>query len=368
MESSPILSDADARDRDAFIERLFNDAQGAFNIFAVHLGDRLGFYRELSNSSGLTSTQLAARTGTQERYVREWLEQQAAACMLEVADGVANPAERRFFLAPGRAEALTDRDSLNFAAPLAQLIAGAVSPLDQLLHAYRNGGGVSFGEYGANMREGQASMNRAMLLQQLGAEWIPTMPDIHARLQASPPALIADIGCGAGWSSIGIARSYPRVTVHGYELDAASVELAQSNVIEAALQERVQVFLRDAKGVDLAGRYDLVVAFECLHDMSDPVGVLQTMLGLLNENGAVLVVDERTLDAFQACAETWEQILYGFSILHCLPAGMVDQPSAGTGTVMRFDTVQRYAKESGFQRVEILPIDHFFFRFYRLYA
>jgi SAM-dependent methyltransferase len=368
MESSPHLSDADVRDRDEFIDRLFGDALGAFNIFAVHIGDRLGFYRALSGNSGLTSRELAARTGTHERYVREWLEQQATACVLEVLHDETDPGQRRFSLAPGRAEALVDRDSLNYAAPLAQLIAGAVSPLDQLLLAYRNGGGVPFSEFGVNLREGQASMNRPMLLKQLGEEWIPNMQDVHARLQALPPAYVADIGCGAAWSSIGIARSYPQVIVHGYDLDQASIELARGNVRGAGLQERVQLFQRDARGVDLEGRYDLVVAFECLHDMSDPVGVLQTMRGLLSEDGAVLVVDERTLDAFKACSEAWEQILYGFSILHCLPAGMVDQPSAATGTVMRFQTMQRYAREAGFGRVEILPIEHFFFRFYRLYA
>jgi len=365
MIQPPILSDV--RDRDEFVNRLFNDALGTFNIFAVHIGDRLGFYRELAKSPGLTSTELAARTGTQERYVREWLEQQAAACVLNVANSSVAPGERRFTLSPGRAEALTDHDSLNFAAPLAQLIAGAVSPLDQLLQAYRSGGGVPFGDYGVNMREGQASMNRPMLLKQLGEEWIPSMPDVHARLQSTPPASIADIGCGAGWASIGMAHSYPRVVVHGYDLDTASVVLAQSNVKQAGLQDRVQMFQRDAKGADLERRYDLVVAFECLHDMSDPVGVLQTMRGLLNANGTVMVVDERTLDTFQACTEAWEQILYGFSILHCLPAGMVDQPSAATGTVMRASTLQHYALEAGFQRVEILPIEHFFFRFYRLY-
>ena len=367
MEPAPVTSDAVARDRDEFINRLFNDALGAFNIFAIHIGDRLGFYRELSKGAGLTSVELAARTVTQERYVREWLEQQAAACVLEVEDGAANPDDRRFRLAPGRAEALVDRDSLNYAAPLAQLIAGAVSPLEQLLHAYRNGGGVPFSQYGVNLREGQASMNRPMFLKQLGEEWLPALQDVHARLQASPPALVADIGCGAGWSCIGIARSYPRVMVHGYDLDEASVELAQSNIQEAGLHDRVQVFLSDAKDAGMMGRYDLVAAFECLHDMSDPVGVLRTMRGLVNEKGAVMVMDERTLDAFQPCTEAWEQILYGFSILHCLPAGMVDQPSAGTGTVMRPGTMQRYAREARFSRVEILPIDHFFFRFYRLY-
>ena len=215
MQAEPILSATEALDRDKFIDRLYGDAQGAFNIFAVHIGDRLGFYRELSRSSGLTSSELAARTGAQERYVREWLEQQAAACVLEVADITAGPGERRYSLSPGRAEALVDRDSLNFIAPLAQLIAGAVSPLDQLLEAYRDGGGVPFSAYGANLREGQASMNRPMLLKQLGEEWIPTMPDVHARLLAAPPALIADVGCGAGWSCIGMARSYPGAIVHG---------------------------------------------------------------------------------------------------------------------------------------------------------
>jgi 2-polyprenyl-3-methyl-5-hydroxy-6-metoxy-1,4-benzoquinol methylase len=368
MKSSPQLSEADVRDRDEFINRLFGDALGAFNIFAVHLGDRLGFYRALSESTGLTSQELAARTGTHERYAREWLEQQAAACMLEVKDGLADSGQRRFSLSPGRAEVLVDRDSLNYAAPLAQLIAGAVSPLDQLLLAYRNGSGVPFSEFGENLREGQANMNRPMLLKQLGEEWIPTMQDVHARLQVAPPAYVADIGCGAAWSSIGIARSYPQVIVHGYDLDQASIELARDNVRQAGLQGRVQLFQRDARGADLQGHYDLVVAFECLHDMSDPVGVLQTMRALLSENGAVLVVDERTQDAFQTCSGVWEQVLYGFSILHCLPAGMADQPSAATGTVMRTQTLQGYAHEAGFGRVEILPIDHFFFRFYRLFV
>jgi 2-polyprenyl-3-methyl-5-hydroxy-6-metoxy-1,4-benzoquinol methylase len=367
MELSPNASEAFVRDRDEFIDRLFHDAMGAFNIFAFFIGDRLGFYRELAAGNSLTAAELAERTGTHPRYVREWLEQQAAACVLEVENGVSNLDQPRFCLPPGRAEVLADRDSLNYAAPLAQLIAGAVSPLEQLLQAYRHGSGVPFGHYGVHLREGQASMNRPMFLKQLGEEWIPALPDVHARLQAAPPAYVADIGCGAGWSSIGIARSFPQVRVDGYDLDQASVDLAHQNIEESGLLDRVQVYYRDAKDAGKQGFYDLVMAFECLHDMSDPVGVLRTMRGLVNAQGAVLVMDERTQDAFQPCTDTWEQILYGFSILHCLPAGMTEQPSAATGTVMRADTLQRYAREAGFSRVEILPVDHFFFRFYRLY-
>lgn len=360
-------SSVDAQDRDDFVNRLMNDALGAFNIFAIHIGDRLGYYRELANETGLTSAELARRTNTQERYAREWMEQQAAACVLEVVDGTAGPGERRYRLSPGRAEVLIDRESLNFAAPLAQLVVGAVSPVDQLIETYRTGGGLPFSQYGTNMRDGQANMNRAMFLQQLGQEWLTYLPDVNTRLQTANPVYVADIGCGAGWSSIGIARSYPNAIVHGFDLDTASVEQAQQNIREVGLQDRVEVYCRDAEGAGMEGRYDLVIALECVHDMSNPVGVLRTMGKLAGQHGGVMVMDERTHETFQPCSDTWEQILYGFSILHCLPVGMLEQPSAGTGTVMRPSTMQQYAQEAGFSSVEILPIDHFFFRFYRLY-
>jgi 2-polyprenyl-3-methyl-5-hydroxy-6-metoxy-1,4-benzoquinol methylase len=238
--------------------------------------------------------------------------------------------------------------------------------MDALLEAYRSGGGVPYSEYGVNLREGQASMNRPMFLQQLGKEWLPAMPDVHARLQADPPARVADIGCGAGWSCIAIAQNYPKVRVDGYDLDEASVRLAKDNIKTAGVGERVRISLRDASDPELKGQYDLAIAIECLHDMSDPVGALKTMRGLVGEKGAVLIVDERAAEEFQPCAGDLEQYLYGFSILHCLPAGMADQPSAATGTVLRPETVERYATEAGFSRFEILPIDHVFFRFYRL--
>ena len=362
MDASPDLI---AQDRDAFIGKLFDAALGAFDIFAIYIGDRLGFYRELARNGGVTPAQLAERTGTHPRYAREWLEQQATSCILEVTrrqDG-----EIQYSLSPGRAEVLTDRDSLNYLAPLAQLIAGSVSPLEALLDAYRSGGGVPFSNYGANLREGQANINRPMFLKQLGQEWLPAIPDLHARLQTNPPARVADIGCGAGWSSIGIAQSYPNIQVDGYDLDEASVELARRNVHAAGLDDRIHVHLRDASDPELRGRYDLVMACECLHDMSNPVGALQAMRTLAGERGAVIIVDERALDDFTPCAEFLERYLYGFSILHCLPAGMAEHPSVGTGTVMRPDTLKHYAQLAGYREVEVLPIDHFFFYLYRLW-
>jgi SAM-dependent methyltransferase len=185
-------------------------------------------------------------------------------------------------------------------------------------------------------------------------------------LQADPPARVADFGCGVGWSSIGIAQAYPKVQVDGYDLDAPSIGAANANARDMNLSDRVKFHVRDAGDPALAGQYDLVAAFECVHDMSNPVAALQSMRRLAGDGGTVLIVDERVGDRFTAEGNDVEWMMYGWSVLHCLPVGMEDKPSAETGTVMRTDTLQRYAKDAGFREVEVLPIDNFFFRIYRL--
>ncbi|HEU5320480.1 MAG TPA: class I SAM-dependent methyltransferase, partial [Methylomirabilota bacterium] len=336
-------ADVVARRRDAFLERLLQSTRGTFELFSIYLGVRLGFYEALAAAGPATSGELASRTATAERYVREWLEQQTVTGILEVDDETAEARRRRFSLPGAYVEVLVDRDSLNYLAPLARLVAGAVHPLAAVLQAYRTGGGVPYAAYGADLREGQAGVNRAMFLELLGREWLPAMPDVHARLLAEPPARIADLGCGAGWSSIGMARSYPRVLVDGFDLDGASIDLARSNAGAAGLADRVTFHVRDAGSPDLAGRYDLVTMFESLHDMSQPVSALRTMRQLAGGRGAVLVVDERVGDAFTAAGNDVEWMMYGWSILHCLPVGKADTPSAETGTVLRPDTLRRYA-------------------------
>jgi len=362
------ISESFEKERDALVERLLASTGGTFDIFTIYIGDRLGFYRSLGEDGPATSGELAARTGAYERYVREWLEQQTVAGILKVEDETTAAASRRYRLPAGHKEVLVDRDSLNYLAPLVQMVVGAVRPMHQLLKAYQNGKGVPYSYYGADFREGQASMNRAMFLRQLGSEWLSSIPDVHQRLMADPPARVADIGCGGGWSSIGIAQAYPKVIVDGYDLDEQSVSLAQANVAEAKLKDRVTIHRRDAGDASLRERYDLVTAFECVHDMSNPVGALRTMLSLAGEEGAVIIMDERVGDRFTAKGNEVEWMMYGWSVLHCLPVGKADRRSAETGTVMRPDILKQYAAEAGFCDVEILPIDNFFFRFYRLKA
>jgi 2-polyprenyl-3-methyl-5-hydroxy-6-metoxy-1,4-benzoquinol methylase len=207
-----------------------------------------------------------------------------------------------------------------------------------------------------------------MFVNLLGSEWLPSVPDVHERLQADPPARVADVGCGTGWSSISIAQAYPNVRVDGYDLDEPSIELARRNAEEAGVADKVDFHVRDASDPTLEGRYDLATAFECVHDMGRPVEALGAMRRMVGEEGAVIVADERVPDSFRAPGDDTDRLMYGWSVLFCLPTGLADEPSVGTGTVMRQRTLRRYAEEAGYRGMEVLPIENNLWRFYRLLA
>lgn len=354
--------------RDALVERLFQATLGAWDLLGVYLGNRLGLYRALAERGALSSSELASATGTSERYVREWLEQQASGGILDVDDAGAPAEQRRFSIPEGHDEALLDETSLNYAAPMARLTVACVRPIDTLLDAFRSGEGVPYAEYGPDLHEGQAGFTRPMFDRLLGSEWLPAIPDVHARLQADPPARVADVACGEGRSSIAVARAYPRVRVDGIDSDAASIVAAREHLAGSGVDGRVEFHLRDAGEAGGDERYDLVLIIESLHDMSYPIRTLEACRVLLAEGGCVVVVDERVPDVFAVPGDDVERFYYGFSILHCLPVGMIGEGAAGTGTVMRADTLRRYADEAGFRRVEVLPIENDFYRFYRLNA
>jgi SAM-dependent methyltransferase len=356
---------ADTR-RDELVGRLFGSALGAMDLLCVYLGDRLGLYRALADAGASTSAELASAAGVNERYAREWLEQQAMAGILEAQDRGAPDAERRYALPAGHDEVLLHADSLNHMAPMAQLVVACALPVHAVLEAFRTGDGVPYADYGADLHQGQARFTQPLFDNLLATEWLPAVPAIHDRLDRDPPASVADLACGLGRSSIAIARGYPRVTVDGIDLDRASIQRAQEALPGSGVEDRVTFHCRDAADPELSGRYDLVTIFEALHDMSYPVDVLRAAGGLLAEGGRVLVGDERTAERFAPDAGDVERLYYGFSVLHCLPVGMVGEDAAGTGTVMREDTVRRYAEQAGFAGFEVAPIENDFWRFYVL--
>jgi len=357
-----MTTDVIQTERDAFAERVLDAVGSVIDVYSIYLGDRLGLYAALAERGPQTTDELAAATDTHERYVREWCEQQTVTDILAVDDPATAPERRRYSLPEAHVEVLTDEESLHFLAPFAQLAVGAAAPIEQVVEAFETGGGVEYADYGNDAHEGVARANRPSFYQLLGEEWLPAIPDVDASLRRVG-ARVADVGCGHGHSAIGMARAYPTVHVDGYDLDAASVAAARDNVAEAGLDDRVTVHHRDA--ADVTGEYDLVVAFECIHDVADPVGVLRSMRRAAGDDGAVVVMDERAGDSFADPSDV-EGLLYGFSLLHCLPVGMAEQPSTATGTVMRADTLTEYATTAGFDAVEVLPIENDFWRFYRL--
>jgi SAM-dependent methyltransferase len=355
-----------AERRDALVGRLFESVLGTMDLFNIYLGDRLGLYRALADGGPATSDELAARAGIHERYAREWLEQQAVTGLLAVDDVRADAGLRRYALPAGHDEALLDRNSLSYMAYVSRFCASLGSAMPGLLDAFRTGGGVSWADFGADAREAQAAQNRPIFLHLLGKVWLPAIEDVHARLSADVPARVADIACGAGWSGIAIAKAYPNVRVDGFDVDEPSIELARANASEHGVADRVSFHVRDIAQPGLTDRYDLVIGFEMLHDLSQPVEALAAMRGMLAAGGSAIVVDERVAETFTAPGDELERLFYGFSTLCCLPAGLAETPSAGTGTVMRPATLRRYAQSAGFRDIEILPIEHDLFRLYRL--
>jgi 2-polyprenyl-3-methyl-5-hydroxy-6-metoxy-1,4-benzoquinol methylase len=361
-----MLSDQDLKQRDALVERLFGATIGALELLHVYLGDRLGLYDALSDGP-LTPAGLAAAAGISERYAREWSEQQAVAGILSVEQRPDGGDERAYALTPGHAEVLNDPDSVNFLAPMARGLVGIAAVMPEVMEAFRSGGGVPYEAYGADMRSAIALGNRPGFLNLLGSKWFPAIADVDRRLRAQPPARVADVGCGAGWSSIAIAKAYPIVTVDGFDLDSASIIEARHNAAENGVGDRVNFEIRDAADSALAKSYDLVTAFETIHDMSNPVGALRAMRGLAKEGGIVVVADEKVAEEFTAPGNDVERFMYGWSAVHCLPVGMVDAGSAATGTVMRPGRLRAYAREAGFSDIEVLPVEADFWRFYRLF-
>jgi len=342
---------------EAFVERVFAAGLAAFDIFGLYIGDKLGLYRALADGGPATAEELAARAGIDTRYAREWLEQQVVSGVLTHDGGT--------FELPGPiATVLLEKDDPSYLGAMARMVTGAALQLPAILEAYRAGNGHPWEAYGRDMIEGQADFNRPFFLNSLVPDCLATVPDLHERLSrpgaAWPKSAAAAAGPPSPWPG-----AYPGATVEGFDPDALSIDLANENAREYGVADQVRFHAVDAGTVAGDRTFDLVAAFECIHDLADPVSVLRSMRSLAAEGGTVLVMDERVADEFGE-ADDVERFFYGFSITTCLPNGRAETPSAATGTVMRAPVLERYAREAGFGGIEVLPIENDFFRFYLL--
>lgn len=214
---------------------------------------------------------------------------------------------------------------------------------------------------------GTAASPRSAVAVRAASSALAGVANLHERL-AWPGTRIADIGTGAGWSAIALARAYPAAQVEGFDVDDPSISLARENARCAGLEDRVRFHAADGDDLATSGPYDAVFAFECIHDMARPVEVLAAVRAAAAPDGVVVIMDEAVGDAFTPSGDEVERLMYGFSLFVCLPDGLSQAPSAGTGTVMRPDTLRNYARQAGFNEVSVLPLEDFgFWRFYQLH-
>ena len=338
---------------DQLTERLFGAALGALELCSVYLGTELGLYKTLEKHGSLTPEELAERAGIAPRYAVEWLEQQAVAGLVDHEDG-------RFALPPEHARVLTAADDPAHVAPFAHMLAGIGGVLPRVAEAYRTGGGVPYEEYGYEFRHGQGHINRPTFIHELPGTWLDAMPDIRDRLENG--GRVADVGCGQGFSTRAMAQRFPRASVEGFDADPASIRDARAHAEGTA----AGFVVGDATSVRDRGPYDLVLVLETLHDLPHPVQTLAAVRASLAAGGAALIVDERVAETFSAPGDEVERMMYGWSVTHCLPTQMVEQPSAALGTVLRAGTVRELASTAGFSSIDVLPVENDFFRLYRL--
>jgi 2-polyprenyl-3-methyl-5-hydroxy-6-metoxy-1,4-benzoquinol methylase len=344
---------------DSFAERLFSEINAAMSCLNMYLGHRLGLFKALAESKSSNVAELARGTGCNERYLREWLECMAVGGYVDY-----NSETELYSLCPEHATVLLDKNSASYAAAFVCFIPSFARVIDPLIEAFRSGDGIPYHSYGPDTLEAVALGNRPMFLNDYVARWIPELPDVESRLRNG--GRVADIGCGIGWSSICLAQGFPTVTIDALDADKASINQAMQNAREEGVADRVSFHRASAETAPLKPPYDLVTAFECIHDMAYPVKALRRIRELATPGGAVLVADEAVGDGIDENRNSLGHMMYNFSVLHCLPQAMVFPEAAATGTVMGPLKLKTYAREAGFSGFDVLPIENPLWRFYRL--
>ena len=347
-------------------DRLFQATIGTLELYSVFLGGRLGLYETLRGGRARTAAELADEAGVAARYAQEWLEQQAVAGFVSVAppsEGVSAD-ERRYVLPERHGRVLCDALDPEHLAPFADMLVGIAQALPAVVDAYRSGGGVPYAAYGEPFRSGQGAINRPAFAHDLCASWLPALPDVEERLRSERPARVVEVGCGLGHATRALADAYPYARVVGCDTDTGSIDDARR--LAEAHGSRARFLHGELASVVRPGSVDLVLVLETLHDLAHPRETLEAARASLAEGGCVLVADERVADRFVAPGDDVERMMYGWSVSHCLPSSLATPGSAGLGTVLRADRVRSLARDAGFARCEVLPIENELFRFYRL--
>ena len=336
-----VQSSIDEAKLGAFMNRALDDIGATFGAALVVIGDKLGLYKAMVGTGPLGSGELAERTGTAERYVREWLNAQAAAGYVNY-DG-----DGRYSLAPEQALALADEDSPVFVPGFFQSALAACKSAPKLLEVFRSGAGLAWHEHDAELFEGVERGFRPGYKANLVSAWIPALDGVDAKLRRG--ARVADVGCGHGASTILLALAYPNSTFVGFDFHEPSIREATRKAAAANVLDRVRFEAGTAKAYTGSG-YDLVTVFDCLHDMGDPVGAARHVLQSLDADGTWLIVEPFAGDRVEDNLTPVGRMAYAASTLLCTPASLAQEVGTALGAQAGEARLRDVVTAAGFTR------------------
>jgi SAM-dependent methyltransferase len=359
-----MADDAQQRLR-AFSFQVYSKLEGAFTAGMIHLGDQLGLYRALADADGaVTSDELAEATGLHERWVREWLHNQAAAHLLELqpgADGV-----DRFAMSGEARAVLATPDHPAFGMGMFHRLPQTMRALEVMPESFATGLGHDYDSHGpegaVGIERSFEPWNRHNLLRKV----LPAMDGVVERLRAG--ARVADVGCGAGGAVLLMAEAFPASTFVGYDISHHALERAEAKLAESGVTNARFVDPRD-EPLPTDGSLDLVTTFDCIHDMAHPTPVVEAIRGALGDDGHWLLVDIRAADTLEdnIALNPMAPLLYGVSVLTCMSSALSEHGGEGLGTLgLPASTAEAMANAAGFTRFVTLDVPHPMNAFYEI--
>jgi 2-polyprenyl-3-methyl-5-hydroxy-6-metoxy-1,4-benzoquinol methylase len=325
-----------------FVFRAVDEVGATLNAALVVMGDKLGLYRALAGAGELSPAELARRTGTAERYVREWLNAQAAGGFVKY-----NPDSGCYSLAPEQAVALTDEASPAYLPGFFQIALGSVIDSPKIAEKARSGDGFGWHEHVHDVHEGCERFFRPGYNANLITEWLPALDGVVEKLEQG--ALVADVGCGHGASTVLMAESFPNATFVGSDYHDGSIETARRRAKEAGVADRAS--FQTAPAAEYSGTgYDLVTMFDCLHDMGDPVGAARHVRSSLKPDGTWMIVEPNAGDRVEDNLNPVGRAYYAFSTLLCTPASLSQEVGLALGAQAGEARIREVVQAGGFTR------------------
>ena len=334
--------DVDGNKLNELLGKMLGDVGAAMGAALVLLGDKFGLYKALATAGPMTAADLAARTRTVERYVREWAAAQAAAGYInyDVASG-------RFSMSPEQALLLADEGGPAFFPGIYEVAAAAIRDEPKVAEAFRTGGGVGWHEHDPCLFRGTERFFRPGYATHLVSEWIPALEGVDEKLKRG--ARVADVGCGHGASVILMAQAYPKSEFTGFDYHEPSIVRARESAREAGVAKSVRFERASAK--DYPGTYDLVAFFDCLHDMGDPVGAASHVKATLNPGGTWMVVEPFANDRIEENLNPIGRLMYAASTMICVPGSLSQEVGLGLGAQAGEKRLREVLTAGGFSRV-----------------